>query len=761
MKAIIKFSMLFVSIICCSTNSLAQDWYEMISQDPVNIEDIKQVAEKHFDTIGKGKHTGYKQYERWLNNATMNMDKNGIPYKHSHEKKELEKFRANARNRQQKTTALKTVKDSDGNWTPMGPFYPKGENKESKRLGKIPVMAIESINQQLLFVGTHGGGLWRSTDAGESWVPLGDNFDNMYITAIGIDPHSINHVVYMNDNSEVFESLDQGNTWSQVVNFNKNITNASGMIKFHPTIQNVYFITGRELVKTIDGGKNFEIVLTEDNPQIFFKPGDPTTMYSSGDDFWKSTDTGETWTKITNGLNVSEGIKIAVTEADPNRVYLIQKKDFGFGRIYKSTDSGDSFKIMSDIDDGAPNYLGVQARRCMTIMCSNTDPDKLHMGGLKHFRSDDGGATLYIVPNSSNSQHAAHIHVDVLVMNNVNGTLYAASDGGIYRSTDDGVNYIALAGNGLMITQFHRFGSTAPYPGTGKGSDPDMVVGGTQDNGTKISKGANHDWENWLGSDGMGCFIDYTNDDIVYGSKQHGIIARTVNGGKTFEILNRPENNGAMNTPFKMDPISPTTLYVGYKDLHRSTNSGKDWEIMTSGETKGSKMHEIAIAPSDNNYMYFSERGHLWVSTNAQSADRTWREISDIENLKGSINYITIDPNDPLHALIANTGSGIFETKDAGVTWTNISGNLPEIKANCVLMDNSAENRIYVGMAKGVYYKDDTMADWEIFGNGLPRCDIRELEINYQANKLRAATYARGIWEIPVFGTPASLNVTN
>ena len=764
MKSIFKLSFLFFSIICCSTKSLAQNWYEMMSDEPINIEAIKKNAEKHFDTIGRGNHTGYKQYRRWLNDAILNMDKNGIPYSHNHDTKELEKFRTNTINKQQNRTNTSNKQqnlialnfDADNSWTPMGPTFAKG-NSDAKNLGKIPVMAIEPIDQKLLFVGAHGGGLWRSTDAGESWIPLADNFDNMYIIAIGIDPFNTKHIIYMNDNSEIFESLDQGDTWNLILNLNRNLTNYIKAIKFHPTIQDVYFVTGRVLIKTTDGGKNFKTVLEEDNQNILFKPGDPTTMYSVGDDFWKSTDTGETWTQTTNGISVSEKMKMTVTPTDPNVVYLIQKQDFGFGRIYKSTDSGDSFEIMSDINDGAPNYLGVQGARCMTIMCSTSDPDKLHMGGLRNFRSDDGGATLYEVPNSQNSSGPAYFHADVLTMNNVNGTLYVSSDGGIYRSTDDGENYTALAGNGLMVTQFYRIGSSAPYPGTGENLDPDIVIGGAQDNGTKISKGINHEWENWLGSDGMECFVDYTNDDILYGSKQHGVLARTDDAGKTFKILYTPESGeGAWTTPFEMDPVTPTTIYSGYTELYMSTNSGEDWETMTSGQTEGSDINQIAIAPSDNNYMYFSQSDRLWVSTNAQSPNRTWREISDIENIDGWINYITIDPNNPLHALIAKTGSGIYETKDAGVIWTNISGNLPEIKVNCVLMDNSDENRIYAGMKQGVYYKDDTMANWELFGSGLPRCDIRELEINYQANKLRAATYARGVWQIPIFGADNS-----
>ena len=128
MKSILRFSLLIISIFFCSTNSFAQEWYEMITEEPVNIEAVKQSAEKYFDKKGRGKHTGYKQYQRWLYNATLKMDKNGIPYTHEHVTNELKKFKANTSNRRRKSAALNASTDADNNWIPMGLLYPKGEN---------------------------------------------------------------------------------------------------------------------------------------------------------------------------------------------------------------------------------------------------------------------------------------------------------------------------------------------------------------------------------------------------------------------------------------------------------------------------------------------------------------------------------------------------------------------------------------------------------------------------------------------------------
>ena len=143
------------------------------------------------------------------------MDKDGVPYTNSHIFNELKKFRSNTSNRKQKVATLNTSLDAENTWTPIGPFFAQG-NTDGKRLGRLTAMAIEPNEQQLLLVGSDGGGLWRSTDAGASWLPLIDNADNMFVIAIGIDPHNANHIIYMNDNTEIFQSLDQGDTWKEI-----------------------------------------------------------------------------------------------------------------------------------------------------------------------------------------------------------------------------------------------------------------------------------------------------------------------------------------------------------------------------------------------------------------------------------------------------------------------------------------------------------------------------------------------------------------
>ena len=713
----------------------------------VFVDSVKAEAGRYFETVGDGPHSGYKGYRRWLYNATKSMDEDGYVYTHRQITAETRAF--NSIDNKRKIT------NENGNWSALGPFNFTRTSSWAPGQGRVTAIAVEPVNQELIFVGSPGGGIWRSDNSGTSWVALGDQLDDMSIWAIAIDPNNSSHVLHLNGSSDLMESFNKGESWTKIRSIGF-YTGTTRMIKFHPTNSDVYFVSeGGGLFKTTDGGANFDEVINSRIEDVFFKPGDINTMYACGNDFWKSTDLGENWIKITNGISVSERMKMTVTPANNNVVYIVQKSGSGFGRIYKSTDSGNSFTVKSDINSGAPNYLGQQASRDMAIMCSEVDDQEIHIAGLNNYRSQNGGETFVSIANWNAPNDPSYIHADVEVMININGTLYAGTDGGIFRSPEGGNNYTDLTQGGLAISQFYRMGGSAPYPGTGAGNDPNQIICGAQDNGTLMAKGENHDWIGWLGADGMECIIDYSNDNIIYGTTQNGGLNKSTNRGDNINgNINKPVANnykGEWVTPFEMDPKVPTTLYVGYDEVYMSTNSGNTWSAITSGLINdGRNFDEIAIAPSNTDYIYIAEGNRLWVSTNAQDAGRTWTQVSGIT---GNINYITVDPNNPEHVIITTQGTRVFESNNAGTSWTNIAANLPSIGALCALIDNSVDNGIYIGMASGVYYKDDTQTDWVKYGAGIPNCEVNELEINYQSNMLRCATYGRGVWEIGVFGS--------
>ncbi len=735
-----KKIILLAGVLIIALQAKTQYVIDLIQQEHVNFYEVQREAEKYFEEHGTGKGSGYKLYQRWAYMARRKMKENGdLP-----SDAEIE----TAYNSYRKKYAPRLSKSSkkDGQWEEMGPFDWTRTSSWSPGLGRIVSIAVEETNQDLIFAGSPGGGLWKSTDAGESWTPLGDEFTNMNIWSLAIDPDNNNTVYYGNTSGDVYKSTDGGLNWNQTGN------QTNGTIKtilINPDNTSIVFaVSTSGIYRSTNGGNSWTRVSTGSTEDIVYKPGSTSVMYSCGGQFRKSTDGGVNWTTVSNGFVSSERMKLDVTPAEPNWVYLIQKAGSGFGRIYRSQDEGNSFSIMSDINSGADNYLGSQASRDMAIGVSTTNANEVHIGGLNYYRSRDGGATFSTMAGWSAPNDPSYVHADIEVMEFIDGVFYVGTDGGIFRSTDNGENMDDLTRNGLAVAQYYRLGNSQ--------TDENMVVCGAQDNGTLIHR--NDGFVVWLGADGMECFIDHTDADYVYGTIQYGGLYRSSNGGDSYSQLSEPGNGqGSWVTPFEIDPVNASTIYVGYANLHRSTNRGNSWTNISQNVNFGGDLDEFKIAPSDNNYIYVAEGGDMWVTTNGQAANPSWTDISS--GWSGSVNYISVDPNNAQHLAIA-TSSDVYESFNAGSSWSNIGGNLPNLTAECVLIDDTPVNGIYVGMDRGVYYTNDNLAQWEPFMDGLANADVRELEIQYSSRKIRAATYGRGIWQSDLYGEALVVNVS-
>lgn len=702
------------------------------SSDPVKVSEVEQIAKIYFDKVGRGENSGYKLYERWLDWATRSMDQNGFTITSKQVTEETDKFNASNSNNKQMVPP--------GNWMELGPKKWTLTSSWSAGLGRVVAIAIEPINQQLMYVGSPGGGLWKSTDAGLTWVPLGDQM-NMNILALAINPLNSNTVYVGTSSGQIIKSIDGGLTFTLT---SKGISGTAKRILIHPTKTNRMWVsTSSGIFYSTDSGANFSKLSAASTEDLEFKPGNTAVVYACGNSFQLSTDSGLTWNVITSGIVATERMRLEVTSAAPANVYLIQKKGSGFGRIYKSTNSGVDFKIISSIDSGATNYIGSQASRNMTIAVSNTNSNEIHIGGLDYYRSLDGGVSFIKIGSWSYPSGKSYVHADLQVIEYINGKLYYATDGGFYRSTNQGDNTTDLTQNGIGIRQYYRIG--------GCPSDASLVVGGSQDNGTSLMKGSTHEFIEWLGADGMEAFIDYANPNILYGTSQYGTLYKSTNGGLSRSTLGGlpGDGKGEWETPFEMDPVNHTTVYLGYEKLFRNKNSAASgsWVSLTDSVTLTDDIDELKIAPSDNNYIYFAEGSKLWRTKNGQDSIPLWTQLL---GTSGTVNYIAIDPNDPEHVAIATSGSAIYRSANAGNTWTEISGNVPNVTLFCLAFDDLPDNGLYVGTSSGIYYKNDFQPTWSAFSQNLPKVEIRELEIHFGARMIRAGTYGRGIWESPI-----------
>ncbi|WP_299709988.1 discoidin domain-containing protein [uncultured Tenacibaculum sp.] len=732
----IKLTIAALLLSCNFSVVKAQELYELSQKENLKVKKLKRLGEKYYETHSKGKGSGFKLFMRNLYWAKRNQDANGRVFSDRQVVDECEKF-----NKEYNTKEIQSRQARNVNgWKELGPFNWTRTRSWSPGLGRIVSIAVEPNQQSIIYAGSPGGGIWKTTNRGSSWTPLGDNMTNMSIWSIAIDPTNSNTVYLGNSAGQIMRSTNGGSSWSQIYR----VSGTPRRILIHPNGSTIFIGTSRALYRSTNKGASFSSVLNANSEDVEFKPGNTNVVYACGSSFYKSTNGGASFSRITSGLSRTERMKMAVTPANPNLVYLVQKRGSSFGYVYRSTNSGSSFSTRSSYQTVSTNDVYfTQASRDMAITVSNTNENEVHVGGMDYSRSLDGGVSFTKLASWSSPGDRSYVHADIEVMQYINGTIYVGSDGGIFRSSDRGNNMRDLTQGGLAVRQYYRIGGSA--------TDANMIVGGAQDNGTNIMKGSNRQFIEWLGADGMECFIDHKNRNVVYGTVQFGSLYKSTDGGNSIGNISKPGNfSGEWVTPFTMDPIDNNKIYVGYRDLYRSNNGGRSgsWTNITSRINVGGNLDEIAVAKSNNNYIYIAQEGRVWRTKNGQSSSPTWTEVS---NFRGDVNFITVDPNNPERVAIAATGSRVYVSTNAGTDWTNIRGNLPNIAAQCLVFDDTSKNGLYVGMQSGVYYTNDDLSSWVSFSKNLPGVQTTDIEIHYGTRKLRLATYGRGIWESDLY----------
>ena len=460
----------------------------------------------------------------------------------------------------------------------------------------------------------------------------------------------------------------------------------------------------------------------------------------------------------------SNGPKMIGVSADnPDVVYVLEAAGGIFGGFYKSTDSGANFM---KLDHSGKNYFGYssdadddrgQAPRDMDIIVNPSDAEDVHIAGILSWRSTNGGTDFNItsqwVPQNAEFEDIGYCHADIDIMIYHNNKIYVGSDGGIFVANDPlnvSSNYYTDLTDGLGIRQFYKIGISQ--------TDPVIVSGGSQDNGTSVYR-ADGIWYDWLGADGMETFIDHSNSNTMYGTSQNGSLYKSFDQGATRSGLPSPDDkSGSWVTPFEQDPNDFNTIYSGYDEIYKSTNGGQDlingdqsW--VSISQNFGSNANHLKIAPSDSNTLYAAYGENLYITTNGGS-NGDWTQLA---GFSGYINSIAIHPTNPNKIAIATTSSDkVYVSSDGGQNWSLATHDLPSFSALALVWDTTYdEDILYLGMNYGIYYLRDNETTWTSYNTGLPNVQIRELEINTADNKLYAATYGRGLWRVNLFDPEA------
>ena len=643
------------------------------------------------------------------------------------------------------------------NWTSMGPNDSPGGYAG---LGRLNCVRVNPNNPGVVWVGSASGGLWKTTNDGATWTSNTDELPSLGVTDIAFDPTNPN-IMYMatgdGDASDtysvgVLKSTDGGGTWNTTgLNWVTSQVSVLCRLLIHPTNSNILIAAGSGIHKTTNGGVSWTQVASGSFRDMEFKPGDPNTIYASGNSgrMTRSTDGGQTWSDASSGLPGSASrLALGVSPANPEYVYaLVAATDNGLRGVYRSTNSGDSWTARAT----TPNLLGWaidgsdqggQGWYDLSIAVSQSNAERLYIGGVNNWKSTDGGITWTIATFwYNNGPPTAHADQHDLFYVPGTSVLYDGNDGGIYKSTDDGATWPWL-GRGLTITQFYRFGNSA--------TNPNVMIAGAQDNGTKRLNGST--WSDALGGDGMEALVDYSDGNILYGELYYGDIYRSMNGGGSFtQITNSLPETGGWVTPYVQDPTDPQTLYVGLVNVWKSTDRGDSWNAISSFATSAN-LTIVEVAPSNPDVIYVGTGSTLNKTTNGGIS---WQGISNPPGA-GTVTYLAIHPSNPDQIWATSSGystaNKVFFSTNGGTSWTNISGSLPNVPANCIVYQVNSPERVYVGTDIGVYYRDLTTSDWQDYNTGLPNVIVNELEIQYATRKLRAATYGRGVWQSDLVG---------
>lgn len=727
----------------------AQEYLRMIDAGTYKVQEIIDSAETYFANRDKGRGTGYKQFKRWEYNALRMVKEDGYLPTAEERLDELERWNAYLNSTAQNRRIL------PDNWEELGPVEWNATSGWNPGVGRITGLAIDEGDINHMIIGANTGGVWRTTDGAQTWSPLCDYFSNLSVYSVAMDPTDSDTYFFGSTNGKIFKSTDAGATWNLLGTIGNSIVNK---IVIHPSNTNIMFATAENagIFRTTDGGITWSQPVTDNGGfDIEFKPGDLSVVYVAGRGFHKSTDGGVSFTTIggfTNGPKM-----IGVSADDPNVVYVLEAAGNIFGAFYTSSDSGSSF---TKLNHGGLNFFGYsttgndnngQAPRDMGIAVNPTDANEVHIAGLLTWRSTNGGVNFSCTsdwqPGLAASKNIGYCHSDVDDLQFYGTTLFAVTDGGIYKAENTGSvneNYYEDLTTGIGIRQFYKIGVSQ--------TQNVIVSGGSQDNGTSAYFVTNG-WKDWLGADGMETFIDKNNASLLYGTSQNGQMYRSPNGGNSYIGLNEPGGgSGNWVTPFEQDPIIENAIYVGYRQVYKSTNLGSSWTAIS--QDLGANLNNLKIAPSNSQVMYASRAAFIFRTTDAGATN--WVQMT---SPGGGINSIAIHPTNPDKIAVATTGNErVYVSEDGGATWTSYKKNLPNFSSFAVVWDDNGEDGLYLGMDYGIYYIDNTFTDWQPYSNLLPNVYVNELEINKVNNELYAGTYGRGLWISPLVMGTAGVN---
>ena len=773
MKNIFRFSaFLLAGIIGCQIIGSGQPWMPEPVTNPIRLDDIiSQYRQTHpvparaqtpisDEPMDEGAEY---QFDRWAWYWRQHLDEQGYmvsPIKTADEwNKYLELHKIQAKTSGSTSSAM-------SNWTFQGPDHtPGGYNG----IGRINCVAFHPTDPHTYYIGSAGGGVWKTTDGGNSWASLYSSMPTMGVSDMVVNPLNPNTVYVCTGDKDghdnfsigVIKSTDGGVTWTTTpLGWTVNSFHFARSILINPLDTNsLTLATDLGIYKSYDGAATWHFVVAGDYQQILYNPTDTNKVYGTTGGTYvqiqRSVDGGITWTSAINFTD-ADRVNIAVTVANTNEVMAIASNlNNGLEGIYASLDEGSSYSAVYKGNSACTNNLlgwdlNMPSTGCtgqgwydLCIAIDPTDANFVIIGGVNHYYSTDGGVTWQIATQwFSGLPDVGTVHADKhwLGYNPLNNYLYATCDGGVYSTLSVTSSIWTDHTNGIGVTEFYRIATANGVP---------FCIGGSQDNGTKMVNAGTY--TDLLGGDGMQCQVDYDDPyNTWYGSTPNGNIQMTSSAGSFWQTISTaiPDAvTGDWVTPFIIHPTNSNELLVGYDILWHSSDYGSSWTAVSPQFSPVYKINDIEVPFANPNYIY------IVLDDNSIRFSPDFGTTWDILPGNGSSAIISRVVADPVNAdLIWVTFNGYTASRKVASYnrttnhWTNFTGTLPNIPVNCILIDSTTQTK-YIGTETTVFYRDTSMTDWALYNINLPTVIVNDLKINYSSGFLWAGTYGRGIWE--------------
>lgn len=621
-----------------------------------------------------------------------------------------------------------------------------------------------------VYVGTAGGGLWVSTDGGDTWTTTTDDLPSPGVGAVCL-PSSTPGVVllgtgegngigYIPTGSGVFgvgmlRSTDGGATWETTsLSYPRAGTHGFSAIEENPVTGTILAAASDAVWRSTDAGQTWTSVLDDGNFfDVAWKPGASGTVFvTKGQDLFGgatqtdngvfvSTDDGLTFTLAGTGQPPGADIgktRIAIAPSSPDVIYAhyVDSGDWGTLGVYRSIDGGASWTLQN----GSLN-TGGQGWYNNALTVDPDDPDHIIVGGVYLYRSSNGGVSYTSINPSVPFGDDTRPHFDHHAIAYEPGSttaVWVTTDGGPWRSDDDGVTWSPRRA-GIISYQFYDICVAQ--------SDPVFAMGGTQDNGIPGRSGEAEWFHSTIIVDGMVCNVHPEDPLTIYAEWQSGQQVKSFDGGQSWV-----DNNdglvglGAWRSPLALNRHDPLELYTCRASrIYRTRNGGEPWEQVSTHRATW-----IDVSPVDGDVVWsVHETSGLRVSTDGGD---TWVVRASTPDVEVSTKVLA-DPRDADVAFVTYGGYGtgiprVQRTDDLGLTWTDVTGDLPDIPVNTFVVDQLLPQDWYAGTDLGVWHSADGGASWVPLGTGLANAVITDLEIRVVDRKLVAGTFGRGMWEI-------------